>query len=757
MQIKKQGRNMVAEVIINSSVKTLNKVFDYQIPEALIDIVKIGSRVVVPFGQGSKMEEGFVVQIKPFSEYAIKEIVRVEEKQFLSQTAIQLAEWMAKRYFCNVADGIKLCLPPGTTSKQMDKRMKEKMVSFARLAKDKDVIQTEIEQGVIKSEKQKRALTFLMQNGEMLAQDLETLTDVSRSILKTLEKNGYILLEQKEVERNPLAHKTTEKQQKLVFNAEQQLAYTTIADAMDDGFFCEFLLFGVTGSGKTEVYLQLIEKALQEGKSSLVLVPEISLTPQTIDRFIARFGQEEIAVLHSKLSTGERYDSWQKIKRGDAHIIIGARSAVFAPIQNIGLIIIDEEQDNSYKSEMTPRYHTKEVARYIAQTEEIPLVLGSATPSLETYKKAEEGTIGLLTLHNRANNQTLPEVEIVDLRQELAHGNHSMLSRKLQEQIAENLQHHKQTILFLNRRGYATFIMCRECGYIATCKRCNISLTYHAKQNTLKCHYCGYQTPILHQCPECQSDTIRYFGTGTQKLEAQIRECFPTARVLRMDVDTVSKKNGHEEILEQFKKQEADILIGTQMVVKGHHFPNVTLVGVVAADSSLHIDDFRASETAFQLFTQVAGRAGRGEDAGKVLIQTYNPDHFVLELVKKQDYIAFYKTEILVRKQLKNPPFCDIIVIGVSDTDTKKAENVMLHLYQYLKQKIQTENIPIMVYKGIPAPVDKIKDRYRWRMIIKCMYTSEISQMLQEMLDKAYKETSGSTRIVADVNPSSMI
>ena len=748
---------MVAEVIINSQVKTLNKVFDYQIPEELEEKIKIGSRILVPFGQGSKMEEGFVVQIKPSSEYKIKKIARVEEKQFLSQTAIDLAQWMANHYFCNVVDGIKLCLPPGTTTKNTQKRIKEKTVQFASLNQEKEQIQIAIEQGKIKTDKQKRALEFLLKNGEIIAQDLENLADVSRSILKTLEKNGYIKLEEKEISRNPLKNKKREETQKLVLNEEQQEAYTAIADAMDDGFFSEFLIFGVTGSGKTEIYMQLIEKALQEGKSSLVLVPEISLTPQTIERFIDRFGEEEIAVLHSKLSQGERYDSWQKIKKGEAEIIIGARSAVFAPIQNIGIIIIDEEQDGSYKSEMTPRYHTKEVARYIAEKEEIPLVLGSATPSLETYKRAQEGEIGVLTLHRRANQQSLPEVEIIDLRKELANGNHSMLSRKLQEGIQKNLENKKQTILFLNRRGYSTFIMCRECGYIAKCHRCNISLTYHAKQSKLKCHYCGYEAPVLQKCPECQSDTIRYFGTGTQKLEEQIRIQFPNAKVLRMDVDTVNKKNGHEELIEKFKKKEADILIGTQMVVKGHHFPDVTLVGVIAADSSLNMDDFRAGETTFQLLTQVAGRAGRGEEKGQVIIQTYNPDHFVLELVKKQSYIEFYETEILLRKQLKNPPFCDIIVIGVSDTNNEKAEKVMQSLYAYLKQKIKTENIPIMVYKGIPAPIDKIKDRYRWRMIIKCKYNLEISKLIHEMLQEAYQQNNGDTRIVADLNPTNML
>ena len=352
--------------------------------------------------------------------------------------------------------------------------------------------------------------------------------------------------------------------------------------------------------------MQLIEEVLQEGRTSILLVPEISLTPQTVNRFIARFGEEKIAVLHSKLSVGERYDQWYKIKNGEAKIVIGARSAIFAPVENIGIIIIDEEHDSSYKAESNPRYDAKEVARQIAKQSNIPLVLGSATPDLGSYYRAKKEEITLLKLSSRANQASLPEVEVVDLREELAHGNKSMISGKLNEAIANNIQNHKQTILFLNRRGFSTFVMCRECGYTAKCKNCNINLTYHVNVNRLKCHYCGYETNVLTTCPECGSSQIRYFGTGTQKLETEIQKLFPQATTIRMDVDTVNKKNGHEEILKKFQEEQIDILIGTQMVVKGHHFPNVTLVGVIAADGSLNIDDFRANERTFQMLTQVA-------------------------------------------------------------------------------------------------------------------------------------------------------
>lgn len=396
-----------------------------------------------------------------------------------------------------------------------------------------------------------------------------------------------------------------------------------------------------------------MEETINKQQSAIMLVPEISLTPQMVDRFIARFGQDRIAVLHSKLSVGERYDQWKRIERGEANIVIGARSAIFAPIINLGLIIMDEEHDDSYKSEMAPRYHAKEVARKLAKHANIPLVLGSATPDITTFYKAKNKEITLLTLTKRANHSNLPKVEIVDLREELAIGNKTMLSRNLYQNMQENLNNKHQTILFLNRRGFSTFIMCRNCGYTVKCKNCDITLTYHIKENRLKCHYCGYEQDNVTICPECGSNKVKYFGSGTQKLEAQIKKLFPNASTIRMDVDTVSKKNSHEEILNHFREENIDILIGTQMVVKGHHFPNVTLVGVIAADGSLNIDDYRASERTFQILTQVAGRAGRENLQGKVIIQTYNPDHFSIECAKNQNYEEFYRNRRKLKKTIE--------------------------------------------------------------------------------------------------------
>ena len=600
---------MIAEVIINSNVKNLNRTFDYNIPVEMEEKVNIGSRVLVKFGNIKKLEEGFVVNIKESSEFEVKDISAVEEKDFIDTPKVELAKWMAHRYFCNISDCIKLMLPPGTGTKEVQKRVKEKSLNSVRLLKNEIQINEDIENKILKSEKQIKVLKFLLDNDDVLITDLEALTEVSKAIIKTLEKNGYVEIYEKQIERNPFLHKVIQRNTNLNLTDEQQHAYNMVENAIDDYMNSEFLLYGVTGSGKTEVYLQLINKVLNEGKSSIMLVPEISLTPQTVDRFIARFGQDNIAVLHSKLSVGERYDQWYKIKSGKAKIVIGARSAMFAPVNDLGIIIIDEEHDSSYKSEMSPRYNVKDVARYLGKKYDIPIVYGSATPDMDTYYRALKGDVELLELTKRANNSSLPSVEVVDLKQELANGNRSMISRKLYEAIEKNLQAKKQTILFLNRRGYSTFIMCRDCGYTAKCKNCNITMTYHIKQNKLKCHYCGYEEEPVTTCPECKSTNIRYFGTGTQKLEVEINKMFPTASTIRMDVDTVTKKNSHEEILNKFKNENIDILIGTQMVVKGHHFPNVTLVGVIAADTNLNIDDYRASEKTFQILTQVARKS----------------------------------------------------------------------------------------------------------------------------------------------------
>ncbi len=746
---------MIAEIIIDSNVKTLNKTFDYNIPKEMEENISIGSRVLIPFGKSKRLEEGFVTNIKESTEYAVKDIAKIE-LQSLSTEKILLSKWMAKKYFSNVSECMNLMLKPGTTTKNFANRTKDKTAIFVSLALEKEKVQEYIVNNKIKSEKQKRILEYLIENEKIIQPELIENTETSRAIIKTLEKNGLIKLQEEKVIRNPLKNKNIKQKDKLKFTEEQEIAYKKVEDSIKKQEYKQYLLYGVTGSGKTEIYLQLIEKVINEGKSAIMLVPEISLTPQMINRFIERFGKDIIAVLHSKLSVGERHDSWERIEEGEARIIIGARSAIFAPVCNLGIIIIDEEHDHSYKSEMAPRYNAKEVANQIAEYNSIPLLLGSATPDIVTFYKAQNEDIELLTLSKRANNSSLPNIQLVDLKQELANGNRTMISVKLYKLIQENLKNKKQTILFLNRRGFSTFIMCRDCGYVAKCKNCNISLTYHKKEEKLKCHYCGYEEGIHKICPECGSKKIKYFGTGTQKLELEINKIFPNASTIRMDIDTVTQKNSHEEILERFNKEQIDILIGTQMIVKGHHFPNVTLVGVVSADGSLNIDDYRASERTFDLLVQVAGRAGRERQQGNVIVQTYNPDNYSIQYAKKQNYDDFYNIEIKLRNQLRYPPFCDIIMFGISGEMEEVVSKTANKLYKELKESIEQEGLIANILKPLPAPIDKIKNRYRWRIIIKAKVNDKLIDIINECLYN--KELlKNNARIIADINPTNMM
>ena len=740
---------MVAEIIIDSKAKKLNRKFDYEIPKELEDIVDVGSRVLVPFGNFKTLEQGYILKIKEKSDYEVKKIAGLEEN--LPPEKIELARWMARKYFCNVSECIKLMLTPGTRSKNKDDRTKDKTLNYIYLNKHVE----EINIDSLRGEKQKKLIEFIKNNEGLTIPEIETFAEISRSTVNSLVNRGILKIVNEKIDRNPLAKKEIENNKKLVLNEEQEDAYKKIEKSMDENRYEKFLIYGITGSGKTEIYLQLIEKAIIQNKSAIILVPEISLTPQMLDRFIGRFGKEKIAVLHSKLSIGERHDEWERIKNGEAKIVIGARSAIFAPCSNLGVIIIDEEHDSSYKSESSPRYSAKEVAEKIASNNLVPLVLGSATPELRTFYDTENGNTTLLKLTKRANNSSLPSVEVVDLKFELATGNRSMISNLLYSEIEKNLKEKKQTILFLNRRGYSTFIMCRNCGYTLKCPNCNISLTYHITKNILKCHYCGHTQRPVNVCPECGSEKIRYFGTGTQKLEQEIKKQFPESTTIRMDVDTVTKKNSHEEILKKFKEENIDILIGTQMVVKGHHFPNVTLVGVIAADGSLNQDDYRANEKTFQILTQVAGRAGREHLPGKVIIQTYNPNAFPIECAKIQDYDMFFKTEIELRKQLKYPPFCDIILIGFSGENESEIKNISEYMFNILKPNL--EKYQINVFQPMPAPIDKIQNKIRWRMIAKGNVTEEVTIILNKCLQNVYNMNLKHTKISVDVNPNNMM
>ena len=737
---------MIVEIIINTNVKTLNKTFDYNVPDDLEP--KLGDRVYVHFGNQKKLDEGIIIGFKDKSEYKLKDIVKIQ-KDNISENRIKLAQWMSNRYFCNLSECLKLMLPPGTGNKEETKRTKEKTLNVYSLSKTIEEIETDIENKLIRGNKQIDVLRLLYDNHNMSLQDIEIMAKASSATVKTLVDKGYLKQSEKQIERDPFQEKEIQKTNELRLNIEQQDAYYRINEPG------EYLLYGITGSGKTEIYLQLIKRELEKGKTAIVLVPEISLTPQTIDRFTSRFGKEKIAVLHSKLSNGERFDQWNKIKEGKAQIVIGARSAIFAPLKELGIIIIDEEHDSSYQSESTPQYDALKIARKIADEENIKLVLVSATPDTRTYKNALEGKITLIELTKRANNARLPEVEIVDLRDELANGNHNMISTKLKNEIQKNIESKNQTILFLNRRGFSNFIMCKTCGNVIKCKRCDISMTYHKDENKLKCHYCGLEEQVPNKCPNCGSKELKYSGSGTQKLEEEVHKLFPTASTIRMDIDTVTKKNSHEDILTKFKEDKIDILIGTQMIVKGHDFPKVTLVGVISADNALNIGDYRASEITFQVLTQVAGRAGRGEQNGKVIIQTYNPDHYAIECAKEQDFKKFYQIESKIRKTLKYPPFCDIIVLDFSSLNKHEIQRDTKKLHQYLKNRIINEKFGVLLYSPLPCPIEKINDRYRWRMIIKCIYDEKMNKLLKETLEEFYKFKTN-TRLSIKQNPNNM-
>lgn len=561
---------------------------------------------------------------------------------------------------------------------------------------------------------------------------------MSREQLKPLIAKGWFALKSYDVFRDPFGDRAYPRTQPLPLNREQQAAYDTILGKLQSRQFHSYLLHGITGSGKTEVYLQLIQAVMDLGLESIVLVPEISLTPQMIERFKGRFG-EWVAVLHSRLSDGERYDEWRKIRQRKVKVAIGARSAVFAPFEHLGLIIIDEEHETSYKQEESPKYVTRDVAHQRCRLQEAVLILGTATPSMESYTQTISNHVssdeGKLVLGNRAQSQPLPAVNIVDMRDEMKAGHRSIFSRKLTELIHHRLASGEQIMLLLNRRGYSTFVMCRSCGQSCTCPHCEIALTYHQKQHRLQCHYCGYLANVPAACDACGSPHIRYYGVGTQRVEEELIHLFSGARVIRMDVDTTASKHAHEQLLSSFGRHEADILLGTQMISKGLDFPNVTLVGVINADTVLNMPDFRAAEKTFQLLTQVAGRAGRADKAGEVVIQTYNPDHYSLQYAKMHDYAGFAKTELQYRQMLDYPPFCRLVLIHISHEDLGTLVGAAENLGQYLREYIErlASAGQCSVLGPAPSPMAKLKDRYRYQCLIKYKEDFLVLPMLRQI------------------------
>lgn len=808
----------IAEVIINSQIKSVSRIYHYLAEDS--SHIKLGVRVLVPFGGGNKTCEGYVVGFVDKTDYEgeLKKIKSVVDKEpILSAERITLAKYISKTCLVSMAQAIRLLLPPalkvkteiraellnsdteGLTEVQKNvvsilvsaqKDIEIKKLMQAAGLKSKSVLNTLEKKGVIRlfekmvggsgdkmrqfatvileeshydyalselyaaSPKAAKAFEVLSEQGSMLLTDLLLQADCGRSSVGLLEKRGYIIIEEKQIFRRPteigekrdLPKKPTE---------EQQKAIDYINDSLSSGKQETIVLHGVTGSGKTEVFLHAAAECIRQGKNAIILVPEISLTPQMAERVTGRFGRT-VALLHSGLSMGERYDEWCRIKNGEVKLVVGARSAIFAPFDNIGLIIVDEEHDDSYKSESSPCYSAVNVALFRGKQYSSTVILASATPSVSTYYKAEQGIYKKLELPDRINNQKMPDVTIVDMRRELAAGNKSMLSRRLIDEIAENLNNRQQTILFLNRRGFSTFVTCRSCGFVAKCPHCDISLTYHSDLGRLVCHYCGYEINNLYTCPECDSPHIRYFGTGTQKVEDELKKIFPDVSVIRMDADTTSGRHAHQNILGRFEKEKIDVLIGTQMVTKGIDFPLVTLVGVINADMMLNMDDYRAAERSFSMLTQVSGRAGRGDIKGRAIIQSYNPAAPALQLARTQDYKRFYSGEINLRKMLNNPPFVRIINIVISGENEIETENYARYINSVLKECLKKYNVKCADYfQPAKSPLSKIKNKYRYRILIKTV-ENRVLEALSDMLEEHEKKKS-KISVNAVINPTSIL
>lgn len=756
---------MIAKVLVNRNIDSLNREFSYSIPDNMNP--KIGSRVIVPFGNGNSKIIGIITDITEDQDLDIKLkpiLELLDYEPLIDEYDIKTANFIAEKTFSNKIESLKLFLPP------MDlNSLKKELVDMAHMKVvneenfDSEFLHEKIATGEYKyryslknepsmytktilsvsrvadklSEKQ-RAVYDMVKSGEYTRQEIISALKISDSPIKTLIKNGYI--EEKIVLKN-IKSKYNSKYLKHKLNETQQNVMDGIMSDFKDGKR-KFLINGVTGSGKTEVYLQIVEEFLKENKSALILVPEIGLTPQTVARFKGRF-DEDVAIIHSKLTLKERYDQWMRIKNGDIRIVVGARSAIFAPIQNLGIIIIDEEHDNSYISSHTPKYNTIDVAEYISDIKDTMLILGSATPSLSSYYKAKNNYYKLYEMNTRANGKEIPKIEVVDMAKELQNGNTSIFSLKMYESILENLKNKRQTMIFINRRGYSGFVSCRSCGEAIKCENCDVSMTYHKSNNRLVCHYCGKSIPVPEKCPQCGSTKIKDFGIGTEQVEDITKALFPNARVARMDRDTTTRKNSHYEIWQRMNSGEIDILVGTQMIAKGLDFKNVTLVCILAADMLLKLPDYRACEWMFSLVRQVSGRAGRGDIPGRVILQTYQPDHFAIKLSVDGDYDNFYETEMKTRREFLYPPFTKIILVQTSSTDNLNAHNSLMSVYEDTVKYVIDNDINAKVLHPNPSPIAKIKNEYRWQFIIKAMDAdvSSIIEFLKEYNSKGINVT----------------
>ncbi len=789
---------MIAEVIVDVPARATDRPYDYLVPEEFVSEVQVGSRVQVPFGHRKLI--GYVVRIKEQAETGklkpISEVMDIHPP--LTPELVKLGFMMADEYLCHTITALQSMVPSvlkgkyqkivrylgeqKETAASLKDLVYEPFLAYLKKAKEctweealkfgmtASMLRQLAESGQIgleervgdrvtrqkvtfvrpmhadelkeaidllsgRAKRQKEVLQFFLSNPHEISMPcLLARLQVSRSTVQSLVDKKILAVEEREELRDPYRDRNFQKTEPLSLTTEQKKAIAPIIDSVRKRQADAFLLQGVTGSGKTEIYLQSIAEVLKQGQEAIVLVPEISLTPQMVHRFKGRFG-EQVAVLHSGLSRGERYDEWRKIHRREVKVAIGARSAIFAPFRRIGLIIIDEEHESSYKQEENPKYHARQIAWWRAQEHQATLVLGSATPSLETYKHAQKGFYRRVELKERVHGRPFPEVNVVDMRNELLAGNRSMFSQSLRDELTRCVSRGEQAVLFLNRRGFSTFVMCRECGETLTCPHCDISLTFHQTNRTVRCHYCGYTERVPEICPSCGSKHIRHFGVGTQRVEQELTRQFPGIRVIRMDVDTTGRKGAHERLLKSFGAGKADVLLGTQMIAKGLDFPKVTLVGVIAADTMLHLPDFRSAERTFQLLTQVSGRAGRHEKPGKVVIQTYNADHYSISMAASRQTLSFYQQEARLRKLHDYPPYSGLFSVLVSHPDRVKVMRAGQEFARQIEKKLPPD---CQMLGPVPAPVPRIKDRYRLQILIKYSLDSKLIQQVKDDLREIF-------------------
>ena len=738
---------MFADIIIDIKHEKLDKIFQYRIPDRLENELKTGMEVIVPFGKGNRPVKGYVTGITDSCSYdlsKVKEITDISRGSVeIEAKLIALAAWMKENYGGTMIQALKTVLP-------IKQKENARVKKYLRLLLEKDAGKEKLDFYLEKNQKARARLMAALLDHPLLEYDLAVKKlHITLPVIRALEEQGVLALESEQVYRNPVRGGSREAPE-IEFTPEQQAAVSRFEQDYRAGKRETYLLYGVTGSGKTEVYMEMIRQVVKLGKQAIVLIPEIALTYQTVMRFYRYFGQR-VSIMNSRLSAGERYDQMMRAKAGEVDVMIGPRSALFTPFPDLGLIVIDEEHEPTYKSEQVPRYHARETAVKRAELEGAGVVLGSATPSLEAMYRARKGEYVLLTMKNRSRMQSMARVHIADLRAELKEGNRSILSRRLQELMEERLEKKGQIMLFLNRRGYSGFVSCRECGQAVKCPHCNVSLSVH-RGGKMVCHYCGYEQPKVTRCPECGSPYIGEFRAGTQQIEDLVKKRFPEAKVLRMDMDTTRQKDAHEKILEAFANEEADILVGTQMIVKGHDFPNVTLVGVLAADMSLYTDDYRSGERTFQLLTQAAGRAGRGERPGDVVIQTYDPGHYAIEAAAAQDYEMFYEQEIAYREMMGYPPAENLTAVHVSCEDEELLEKGCHYLKEYILRI--KGNVPVQVIGPASPGIDKIRDVYRRVIYLKSPRYDTLVK-IKDLMEKYIEINSGfdKMRIQFDFNP----